>query len=649
MKREEARLAYEALLEARGPVLSTIPICTVTNYKGEVDEQGLPCGSGAVVSSMGFSYEGQLHHGQLDGTGRMTWENGYAVAGVFCDGVATGEGIITWPNGDRYEGDLLNSVRHGHGSLTSEKGRAQYEGEWAHGRRNGSGRQQYPDGSVYVGMWRADCREGRGCLTYANGDCYDGEWDNGQRSGYGQMGWRQGTRCYVELYDGDWLGGVPHGEGRSMYVRYQDEEMEQQAKNDVPLRDFAAPVGTEINAYLGHFVCGVREGWGTFFYADGSYYRGLWRHGRKNGRGKFVSAIGATFYGMLIDDVPQGTPDLVTMAATGIVPPLNITALYGVADSELPIAMSTMNSLQLRFNTALKDIFADYASMTDEIAFIHTPTSWWRHRVAGHITIPQFLRLLNDAKIINGLVTVSVVLRCIIQAIEEEWSRSSPDLQCDEREAECVRTFKSAVYRLSGSMNFRLFTEVLVRLAPHVCVGPKFGTLCRMYNALVEDHLKGHLSSHPLCPVTRKHAGVVALVLEPLENLFNALVDMELSYAERFLSIRSFLIFIRPMLSLHGLGVDDATRLLFPLNKHPSVSIPPGFNEPQSELAHSIFKGSCAWEVNKENPLVTIAVCQELSLVDFIEAIVTLGLGLAADDPSAAMDLIESEVLHLPV
>ncbi|HQS56276.1 MAG TPA: hypothetical protein PLK14_14295, partial [Sediminibacterium sp.] len=51
---------------------------------------------------------------------------------------------------------------------------------------------------------------GKGKFTWSNGDVYNGDWVNGVPQGKGEMTWQK-----KEYYIGDWVNGVRQGKGRS--------------------------------------------------------------------------------------------------------------------------------------------------------------------------------------------------------------------------------------------------------------------------------------------------------------------------------------------------------------------------------------------------------------------------------------------------
>lgn len=634
---------YEALKEARDPPSSKHPLCTVETFHGTVNRDGSYHGLGYLSSCMQYQYTGEFSHGEIAGEGHIAWLNGYKVDGQFADGVPNGRGTITWPNGDTYEGDLVNGVRHGTGTLISHEGKAVYEGTWYRSSRHGKGTQRYTDGSVYTGDWKLGAREGMGMITYANGDCYEGEWFNNERHGKGSMGWKQGSSYYVEMYDGGWEHGLPHGKGVSTYIR---PSVSKEASVDIstPL-SYAPPVTSVINVYRGRFSKGAREGFGTFFYADGSAYEGQWANNKKNGRGKFVNCNGATFFCTYVDDAPQNLPNLVELSNASLVPEVYIEDIGGIPDGNVEQLSTTIKSLLLRFNTPLRGMFSSYANQENDVAFVFTPKTWWKHRLPYRINIPQFLRLLSDKGILQGLVTVATVIECIADVIEREFNVVMNydyfDPSKDHKEE-----LKAKVYRLTGSLNYRQFAETIIRLAPKVCVGPKYFSLGEKFCSLVVEQLIPNQFSVPLCSFSRRHYSIIQPLLPALEGKFNSLVEMHLESHSQLLEVRHFLLFIRSVLENINLGYTEAVATLFPsLQTMHSHQLPSGYNQPQSELSVTIFLKGCGDDNQK---LISgVSVTKSLTIVDFVEALTILAVHMSEKEARSPEEILKEEVLTL--
>ena len=78
----------------------------------------------------------------------------------------------------RCEGDCEN----GHGASYLENGRKVYEGQWKHGKYDGSGVLLKSDGSkVYEGQWKKGERDGQGTSYGKDGKISEAKWSKGKK------------------------------------------------------------------------------------------------------------------------------------------------------------------------------------------------------------------------------------------------------------------------------------------------------------------------------------------------------------------------------------------------------------------------------------------------------------------------------------
>ena len=205
----------------------------------------------------------------------------------------SGAASLEWADGSDYDGDVEGGVRHGHGVYRSPVRALAYQGHWLHGLRHGHGKLSYDRSgqTYYVGQWQRGRRHGRGTMRWASGNVYEGEWADDRKHGQGCMRWHS----HAQTYTGQWADDVPHGEGR--YVWTTPAQIS--AAGPVPRLSLHHPL---YNAYAGGVVRGVREGEGSFFYADGSEWHGSWRAGRKHGAGVWVWDNGAELRATWADD-----------------------------------------------------------------------------------------------------------------------------------------------------------------------------------------------------------------------------------------------------------------------------------------------------------------------------------------------------------
>ncbi|CCW67660.1 unnamed protein product [Phytomonas sp. Hart1] len=665
MDRREAEVTYQTLRGLEPAESWVVPPCILHYAEGEVDEAGRLDGPAHVQTAMGFRFDGTFRQGQMAGFGCMRWADGYTVQGHFDHGAANGKGALIWPNGDRYEGHLAYSIRQGVGRLSSHGGRAVYQGAWAHGRRNGRGSQQFPDGNIYDGEWQDDERQGHGVMIYHNGDCYEGDWAHDERHGKGEMAWKKGAAGYTELYEGTWVHGLPSGQGRSTMITYLEgsgastyNPISESGDFLIP-SNFVIPFDCGTNVYEGSFMNGKREGQGIFYYADGSRFEGTWQNGRKNGTCKFIGAISQPFYGTFVDDIPQNLPPLSVPGYENAISSIYIEDLCTMADENEVQVVASTKAILLRFNPWMKSLFRRCCCLQNEVFLITTPDNWWKHRLPGLITMPQLLRFLNDVHILGGVVMVSTVVRCVLDTIHAEkidnFTTDSPGSIARE-EAIRKRRFIDEVHALRANLNYRQFTEVLIRLANVVVVGPSFVTVGQKFVNFI-DRLSGNVSVSPLFPQTRAQEVNVMPHLDSLRSIFHGLVELEhIEPNAHFLSVRFLMRFLNPLLGRHGLELRRTICELFPLRTRysstspPQASLPPGFNAPQGDLGFEVFEKASGSSGALDAEVVAGF---DLTFEDFVEAVILICLKCCEDNKENPefhiSPVVEREILSLRI
>lgn len=86
-------------------------------------------GFGILTWTDGRRYEGQFHHGALQGHAVMRWPDDRKYVGRYHDNKKHGEGIFTWPDGRQYAGQWVDGERHGRGIYRNAKGESRL-GQW---------------------------------------------------------------------------------------------------------------------------------------------------------------------------------------------------------------------------------------------------------------------------------------------------------------------------------------------------------------------------------------------------------------------------------------------------------------------------------------------------------------------------------------
>lgn len=163
---------------------------------------------------------------------------------------------LTYSNGTTYSGWVLKKsetqlVKHGSG--VSSSSRKVYEGLFKDDHRHGKGRLVFASGTKYQGEFQRGEFHGAGKMSYSNGSSFSGQWVKGKI--------KRGVLFSPELggtYDGDFnSNGKPHG-------------------------------------------------YGILTKQDGSYFRGIFREGKLNGRVEHLACHGTKTYQIYEDGRPCG-------------------------------------------------------------------------------------------------------------------------------------------------------------------------------------------------------------------------------------------------------------------------------------------------------------------------------------------------------
>lgn len=156
---------------------------------------------------------------------------------------------------------------------------------------NGQGTYIYPSGAKYIGQFKNGEIHGIGVCYYTNGSHYRGEWAHRYPEGNGIKTYSDGT-----VRKGLWKKGKPIDEHGVVLQEYVPPQLGAKAE--------------EINMQVGCLTGNCLNGEGTYAYADGSRYEGLFVQGKFEGQGKFFFANGDRYEGEFSQNYPNGTGTL---------------------------------------------------------------------------------------------------------------------------------------------------------------------------------------------------------------------------------------------------------------------------------------------------------------------------------------------------
>ena len=189
---------------------------------------------------------------------------------------------------------------------TSEVSEAQYVGERKNGKKHGQGRLTNSNGQIFQGEFRND-KFYNGICTILNNDdsvprlgakLYEGEFVNGNFHGEGKIVYANGTTLSGEFKKGHIINGMGTrciGDGKVYNGEIRDGMISGHG-------EITNPDGTTL---VGQFHQGkLCNGHGKKFNIHGTSYMGTWEDGKMTGFGRIFYADGGYWEGDFIDGAP---------------------------------------------------------------------------------------------------------------------------------------------------------------------------------------------------------------------------------------------------------------------------------------------------------------------------------------------------------
>lgn len=213
-----ARLAYVIVFVIAGILAASACSNINPQYEGEyVDGQRHGYGKMIWPEPEAKIYEGEWVDGKAHGHGTYLTANGIHYEGDWADGMQHGNGSALWADSlNRYVGEWAKGQQHGHGTAIWANG-TYYEGQWVRGKPHGHGTGIWMStfksngGCCYQRSWvnqTNDKLSTHNFEAWSMGGRYEGNFAHGAREGHGTMEWSNGER-----YEGDWVRGGPQGRG----------------------------------------------------------------------------------------------------------------------------------------------------------------------------------------------------------------------------------------------------------------------------------------------------------------------------------------------------------------------------------------------------------------------------------------------------
>ena len=352
----------ETLKEERHLYQPTYNLGNNVTYKGEVNEQKIPNGYGAIYypNTNLIKYKGFWLNGEYNGKGKIylqdgtLYTNGYFENGILIHEiqlVANGYGTYKYENGNIFKGILNNSLPTGYGILYNSNKNiistnylakendtinpVAFENNLIYktiydknqkkiysgfidksNLRQGEGKEFYENGIIkYNGTYKNNLYDGIGKL-YSKNDklLYDGEFKNGLKNGYGIEKYENGNI----KYKGNFKNNLYNGEG-TKYNEIGKNEIKGLWENNIFLHAIVSDKinNNEIYDEEGNlvYIGGInnktkeKEKYGTEYYENGIIkYRGEYKNNYYYGKGQLFYKTGQLKYdGDFINNKYHGT------------------------------------------------------------------------------------------------------------------------------------------------------------------------------------------------------------------------------------------------------------------------------------------------------------------------------------------------------
>eukprot|EP00347_Sterkiella_histriomuscorum_P016638 403352421 len=297
---------------------------------------------GSFLWPDGSEYVGEFSGCIINGTGTLkleneilkgTWRNGqlhghdcerklatgeYYKCQNWIEGKMQGFGEHLMPGIELFQGHFRDNKENGNGRKISYIDGYTFDGHFLDGLFHGNGKQQFKNGDIFIGEFHNGFRHGKGKFIFANGDIYEGDWRNDLQNGNGILKLKYNSEFGIldAKYEGEFKDGLYHGKGFFEVKDFQTYEGEYkkgmregygklvQTVDDTK-RDYFKQQCLEV--YEGYFKQNKYNGMGKLIYSDGVIYEGMWKLGKKDGKGTMTKGD-QKFTSLFCEDLVVG-PD----------------------------------------------------------------------------------------------------------------------------------------------------------------------------------------------------------------------------------------------------------------------------------------------------------------------------------------------------
>lgn len=232
-----------------------------------------------------------------------------------------GQGVYRWTDGSLYQGEFHANQRQGYGMYTSSSSSngdsanlIHYQGEWKDGVYAGHGVYTVQDVKTYKGEFLNGMPHGQGVETLVtDGTVREGQWRNGKLIKpkaathiiVQNQVWKNGTAIYRGLWDP--VLNHPVGHGTVEFPTTGDcASYEGCFNRQGQYHGHGRWVSRSGDVYEGSFVKGKRHGKGQYRWKDGRDYHGSFVENVRHGKGTLTYPNNDTYDGEFKDGQRHG-------------------------------------------------------------------------------------------------------------------------------------------------------------------------------------------------------------------------------------------------------------------------------------------------------------------------------------------------------
>lgn len=249
--------------------------------------------------SNGDEYIGETKDVFFNGHGVYLKKNGDKYLGHFINGKPSGFLSYYTASTINYRGQWKDGLKSGAGILY-EKNRV-IEGFWENGKLHGLTIFKFQDGTVVEANYSNGSLMSKARITYPNNDVYEGQIASDfSRNGYGIYRYNNGDE-----YNGQWFNNKQSGQGKYI-VKGNAINNGKWSKGKLLDSEKHSETYPNNEKYIGEIKNGKRDGFGIYYFNDGSTYEGAWLNGKKYGKGKYTLPDKRYYEGDWKDDKRHG-------------------------------------------------------------------------------------------------------------------------------------------------------------------------------------------------------------------------------------------------------------------------------------------------------------------------------------------------------